>query len=73
VLKDLGWPVHTDRTAKATWLYDGSTFWSVDTPEMLIEKMAYVKAQGLGGAFFWEFSGDDAQGTMVNALDRGLK
>ncbi|TDB28610.1 chitinase [Stenotrophomonas sp. ATCM1_4] len=73
VLKDLGWPAYRDPAAKAAWIYNSTTFWSFDTPEMLIEKMAYVKAQGLGGAFFWEFSGDDAQGTMVNALDRGLK
>ncbi|WP_313276267.1 glycosyl hydrolase family 18 protein [Stenotrophomonas sp.] len=73
VLKNLGWPVHTDPLAQATWLYDGNTFWSVDTPEMLGRKMAYIKAQGLGGAFFWEFSGDDAQGTLVNSIGNGLK
>ena len=73
VLKNLGWPVYTDPVAQATWLYDGNTFWSVDTPEMLGSKMAYVKAQGLGGAFFWEFSGDDAQGTLVNSVSNGLK
>ncbi len=73
VLKTLGWPVYTDKAAKATWLYNGSTFWSVDTPELLTEKMAYVKAQDLGGTFFWEFSGDDAQGTLVNTLSNGLK
>ena len=73
VLKNLGWPVYTDPAAQATWLYNGSTFWSVDTPEMLGRKMAYVKAQGLGGAFFWEFSGDDAQGTLVNSIGKGLK
>jgi chitinase len=35
--------------------------------------MGYVKAQNLGGAFFWEFSGDDASGTLVNAISNGLK
>ncbi|WP_332840086.1 glycosyl hydrolase family 18 protein [Stenotrophomonas sp. Iso1] len=73
VLKTLGWPVYTDKVAKASWLYDGTTFWSVDTPELLTKKMAYVKAQGLGGTFFWEFSGDDTQGTLVNTLSDGLK
>jgi chitinase len=73
VLKGLSWPVYRDDSAKATWLYNGTTFWSVDTPELLVEKMAYIKAQGLGGAFFWEFSGDDAQGTLVNAISNGLK
>ena len=73
VLKNLNWPVYTDNTAKATWIYNGSTFWSFDTPALVGEKMGYVKAQGLGGAFFWEFSGDDAQGTLVNSISNGLK
>ncbi len=73
VLNKLGWPTYTDPVAKASWLYDGTTFWSVDTPEMIATKMAYVKAQGLGGAFFWEFSGDDTQATLVKSVSQGLK
>lgn len=72
-LRKLGWPAYTDPVAKAAWIYNGNTFWSFDTPELITEKMGYVKAQGLGGAFFWEFSGDDAQGTLVNAISKGLK
>ncbi|MEN4950967.1 glycosyl hydrolase family 18 protein [Stenotrophomonas sp. TWI819] len=73
VLKNLNWPVYTDNVAKATWISNGTTFWSLDTPTMVTEKMGYVKAQGLGGAFFWEFSGDDAQGTLTKAISDGLK
>ena len=72
VLKNLTWPVYTDNVAKATWISNGTTFWSVDTPAMVTEKMGYVKAQGLGGAFFWEFSGDDPQGTLTKAISDGL-
>ncbi len=72
VLKNLTWPVYTDTVAKATWISNGTTFWSVDTPAMVTEKMGYVKAQGLGGAFFWEFSGDDPQGTLTKAISDGL-
>ncbi|MCC7634043.1 glycosyl hydrolase family 18 protein [Stenotrophomonas rhizophila] len=72
VLKNLAWPGYTDPVAKATWISNGSTFWSFDTPAMVTEKMGYVKAQGLGGAFFWEFSGDDAQGTLTKAIRDGL-
>ena len=72
VLKNLTWPVYTDTVAKATWISNGTTFWSVDTPAMVNEKMGYVKAQGLGGAFFWEFSGDDPQGTLTKAISDGL-
>ena len=73
VLKTLGWPSYSDATAGATWIYNGSTLWSFDTPAMVTQKMGYVKAQGLGGAFFWEFSGDDAQGTLARSVSDGLK
>jgi chitinase len=72
VLKNLAWPGYTDNVAKATWISNGTTFWSFDTPAMVTEKMGYVKTQGLGGAFFWEFSGDDAQGTLTKAIRDGL-
>lgn len=73
VLKNLNWPVYTDNDAMATWMYNGSTFWSFDTPSLIRTKMNYVKAQNLGGAFFWEFSGDDAQGSLAEAISAGLK
>ena len=73
VLKNLGWPTYTDSQAGATWIYNGTTFWSMDTPALITEKMGYVKALGLGGAFIWEFSGDDAQGTLINSVSTGLK
>ena len=57
----------------ATWIYNGTTFWSYDSPALIRTKMNYVKAQNLGGAFFWEFSGDDAQGSLVEAISSGLK
>lgn len=73
VLKNLAWPGYTDATAGATWIYNGNTLWTFDTPANITRKMGYVKAQGLGGAFVWEFSGDDAQGTLTKAVSDGLK
>gem|GEM_PF-79335 len=73
VLKNLAWQGYTDNTAGATWIYNGSTLWSFDTPANITRKMGYVKTQGLGGAFVWEFSGDDAQGTLTKAVSDGLK
>ncbi len=72
VLKNKPGTIYTDANARATWKYDGNTFWSYDTPAMITEKMNYVKAQSLGGAFFWEFSGDDAQGTLTKTISDGL-
>jgi chitinase len=34
--------------------------------------MSWAKAQGLGGAFFWEFSGDTSNGELVNAISSNL-
>lgn len=73
VLKTRGWPTFNDAQAGAHWMYNGTQFWSFDDPATVRTKMQYVKARGLGGAFFWEFSGDDAQGTMVEAVRGGLQ
>ncbi len=35
--------------------------------------MTWAKNQGLGGAFFWEFSGDTNNGELVSAMNSGLK
>ena len=51
----------------------GSKWWSYDTPATIAGKMTYAKTQGLGGAFFWELSGDDAQGTLAAAMKNGLQ
>lgn len=73
VIKTKSGSHHTDATARAHWLLSGNTFWSYDDPALVFEKMQYVKNQNLGGAFFWEFSGDDAQGSLAQAIKDGLQ
>ena len=34
--------------------------------------MTYAKQQGLGGAFFWELSGDTSNGELITAVRNGL-
>ncbi|WP_219806366.1 glycosyl hydrolase family 18 protein [Streptomyces sp. SM12] len=51
----------------------GDDWWSYDTPETILTKMAYAKDQGLGGAFFWELHGDTADGELIAAMDEGLR
>jgi chitinase len=46
----------------------GNNWWSYDTPQTLVGKMDYVNQQNLGGAFFWELSGDTANGELINVL-----
>lgn len=51
----------------------GSNWWGYDTPATIDSKMDYAKQQGLGGAFFWELSGDTTDGELIRAIDIGLK
>ncbi len=72
VLKNLGWPSFTHPQTMSRWIYNGNTFWSFDTPAAIADKMQYVRTRNLGGAFFWEFSGDDANGALAKAIGNGL-
>lgn len=71
ILKGLGWPSYRDSASMARWIFNGNTFWSFDDPSTIADKMSYVKAQGLGGAFLWDFSGDDVQGSLLAAIKAG--
>ncbi|MEU7102541.1 glycoside hydrolase family 18 protein [Streptomyces longwoodensis] len=46
----------------------GSEWWSYDTPATIATKTAYKNQQGLGGTFFWELSGDTANGELIKAI-----
>ncbi|MCQ4210809.1 glycoside hydrolase family 18 chitinase [Streptomyces longispororuber] len=59
--------------AGTAYAYCGSDWWSYDTPATIGSKMSWAKSQNLGGAFFWEFSGDTSNGELVSAIDSGLK
>nr|WP_170317130.1 glycosyl hydrolase family 18 protein [Acrocarpospora corrugata] len=50
----------------------GSNWWSYDTPATIGGKMTYSKDQGLGGAFFWELTGDTTGGELITAMKNGL-
>ncbi|GAA3073673.1 chitinase [Streptomyces olivoverticillatus] len=46
-----------------------SQWWSYDTPSTIAGKMAYKDRRRLGGTFFWELSGDTADGELVKAIN----
>ncbi|NBH05422.1 glycosyl hydrolase family 18 protein [Amycolatopsis sp. SID8362] len=50
----------------------GSNWWSYDTPATIGGKMSYARQQGLGGAFFWELTGDTTGGELITAMKNGL-
>jgi chitinase len=70
-----GAEVKFDSVAHATYSWDPSIreLIAFDTPDMVVEKVSYVRGHGLGGSMFWEASGDRAGaqsliGTSRNAL-----
>ncbi|MFF3333759.1 glycosyl hydrolase family 18 protein [Streptomyces sp. NPDC002888] len=62
----------TGTIAGTAYAHCGSNWWSYDTPATIAGKMTWAKNQGLGGAFFWEFSGDTTGGELVSAINSGL-
>ncbi|MEI7030664.1 glycoside hydrolase family 18 protein [Streptomyces pratensis] len=64
--------VHRDTANGHAWLFDGSTLWTYDDPQVLRAKAAYVREEGLGGAMFWSLDGDTENGELITAVDRGL-
>ncbi|MFI6789180.1 glycoside hydrolase family 18 protein [Nonomuraea sp. NPDC050383] len=62
----------TGTVAGTAYGYCGGQWWSYDTPGTIGGKMGYAKDQGLGGAFFWELSGDTTGGELITAMRNGL-
>jgi chitinase len=58
----------TGTVGGTAYAFCGNNWWSYDTPATIASKMTYKKNQGLGGAFFWELSGDTTSGTLITAL-----
>ena len=63
----------TGTVGGTAYAYCGGQWWSYDTPSTIAGKMTYAKNQGLGGAFFWELSGDTTNGELITAIANGLK
>lgn len=55
-----GSKVYTDKETFSSWSWDAAKkeFVSFDTPKIATWKTEYLKHEGLGGAWFWESSGD---------------
>ncbi|MFI2346796.1 glycoside hydrolase family 18 protein [Streptomyces sp. NPDC019443] len=72
-LADSGtYTLHRDRRGGHAWLFDGTTLWTYDDPQVLRAKTSYIREHGLGGAMFWSLDGDTADGELMTAVDRGL-
>ena len=62
----------TGTIAGTAYAHCGDQWWSYDTPATIGGKMAYARDQGLGGAFFWELSGDTSGGELITAMRNGI-
>jgi chitinase len=58
----------TGTVAGTAYAKCGNNWWSYDTPATIATKMTYKNQQGLAGTFFWELSGDTANGELIKAI-----
>ncbi len=61
-----------DATTKSAWIYDGTNFYTGDTPTSIAAKTSYIKSDGLAGAMMFSLDGEDAADTLLNAIANGL-
>lgn len=68
-----GFTRYWDEEAKAPYLWnpDTQTIFVYDDVESTTYKTDYIKARGLGGAMFWEYSSNYGE-ELLNALHNGL-
>ena len=73
VVKDLpGFDLYRDDDLGTAWLYDGTTFWTYDDETALAQKTDWAVDNGLGGVMIWSIDGDDANGSLMAAVDAAL-
>ncbi|MFJ9447490.1 glycosyl hydrolase family 18 protein [Kitasatospora sp. NPDC101235] len=70
-----GLKVYHDPKSVATYGYTGSggQWWTFDDAWSISQKTAYLKSKNLLGGMIWEMSGDTPSGTLMSALDTGLR
>jgi chitinase len=67
-----GFTVYRDVRAGHAWIFNGTTFWTLDDPAVLAQKTRYIRDNRLAGAMVWSLVGDTADGTLTKALATGL-
>lgn len=67
-----GWVRYWDDSAKAPYLFNGSSFITYDDEESVSEKCKYIKEKGLLGIMYWEH-GSDPSRKLLKVIGRDLK
>ncbi|MER6364106.1 glycosyl hydrolase family 18 protein [Kitasatospora sp. NPDC001527] len=67
--------VQHDEQSVSTYGYTGAggQWWTFDDTWSIGKKTAWLKSKGLLGAMIWDMTGDTPGGTLINAVDGGLK
>ncbi|MBM3116835.1 glycoside hydrolase family 18 protein, partial [Jeongeupia naejangsanensis] len=68
VLKNAAGTLRYHPVTKQSYKYDGSTWWSYDTPTDIQTKVDYIKSNQLGGAFSWSLDGDTPDAELTKAM-----
>ncbi|WP_141059542.1 glycoside hydrolase family 18 protein [Stenotrophomonas rhizophila] len=65
-----GWQRHWHPVAQSPWLYNPTEriFISYEDPTSIGLRAAFAKSAALRGVFTWELTGDDAQGSLLQAM-----
>ena len=61
-----------DPTTQASWIYDGTNFYTGDTPQSIAAKTQDITSSGLAGAMMFSLDGEDSGDTLLNAIASGL-
>jgi chitinase len=69
-----GFGSFNDRGNGAHWIYNSRTraFWSFDDQHTVLEKIRYLKAQGLAGVMVWSLKDDTAKASLIKAISSAL-
>jgi chitinase len=69
-----GFVRYWDNKTQAAWLFNTatSTFWTYDDAKTITAKTEYIRHEDLGGVMFWDLTGDDTSGTLIQAIAKGL-
>ncbi len=61
-----------DSTTQASWIYDGTNFYTGDTPQSIAAKTSFIKSNGMAGAMMFSLDQEDSGDTLLNAIANGL-
>jgi chitinase len=67
-----GYRVHRDIWTGHAWIFNGSTFWTLDDPAVIVQKALWIRGQRLGGGMIWSLDGDTDDGVLTRSLAFGL-